>query len=160
MMLRTSFSALLAALATLSLVASAADPSAGPSPEQLHIGVQQICPVSGLHLGDHGPPVKVVVGEKEEEIFLCCKACLSRQIDPGHWKTIHANIATAQRVCPVMKKDLPAKPAWEVIEGRVVFVCCPPCLEKVAKEPASHLAQIDRLYAESLQSAGSSGEEQ
>jgi len=143
-LLRMSFVVALAALA-------AAGQAAEPTPEQLHIGVQRICPVSGLPLGDHGPPVKVLVGEQEEEIFLCCKACATRQIDAAHWKTIHTNIAAAQRVCPVMKKDLPAKPAWEIIGGRVVFVCCPPCLEKIAAEPESHLQQIDQLYAESLQ---------
>jgi hypothetical protein len=143
-LVRMSFVVALAALA-------AAGQAAEPTPEQLHIGVQQICPVSGLPLGDHGPPVKVLVGEQEEEIFLCCKACATRQIDAAHWKTIHTNIAAAQRVCPVMKKDLPAKPAWEIIGGRVVFVCCPPCLKKIAAEPESHLQQIDQLYAESLQ---------
>ena len=138
---------LVAALTVLAPAGSAAE----PTPEQLHIGVQRICPVSGLPLGDHGPPVKVLVGEQEEEIFLCCKACATRQIDAAHWKTIHTNIAAAQRVCPVMKKDLPAKPAWEIIGGRVVVVCCPPCLKKIAAEPESHLQQIDQLYAESLQ---------
>ncbi len=143
-LLRMPFVVALAALA-------AAGQAAEPTPEQLHSGVQRICPVSGLPLGDHGPPVKVLVGEQEEEIFLCCKACATRQIDAAHWKTIHTNIAAAQRVCPVMKKDLPAKPAWEIIGGRVVFVCCPPCLEKIAAEPESHLQLIDQLYAESLQ---------
>lgn len=147
MISRRALLSLFAVAAVVVNSALAADPAA----EQLHISVQQICPVSGQHLGDHGPPVKVVVGEQNEEVFLCCKACLSRQIDSVHWKTIHANIATAQRVCPVMKKDLPAKPAWEIVDGRVVFVCCPPCLEKVAEEPASHLAEIDRQYALSLQ---------
>lgn len=147
MICRRAMLSLCAAAGVLFATARAAD----PNPEQLHIGVQGICPVSGLNLGDHGPPVKVVVGEQQEEVFLCCKACLARQIDPAHWKKIHTNIATAQRICPVMKKNLPAKPAWEIISGRVVFVCCPPCLEKVAEEPASHLAQIDALYAESLQ---------
>ena len=63
--------------------------------EELHIKVQNICPVSGLELGAHGPPVKVVVGEDKEEVYLCCKACMQRQIDPDHWATIHQNIATA-----------------------------------------------------------------
>ena len=70
--------------------------------EELHIKVQNICPVSGLELGAHGPPVKVVVGEDKVEVYLCCKACMQRQIDPDHWATIHQNIATAQRICPVM----------------------------------------------------------
>ena len=125
--------------------------------EELHIKVQNICPVSGLELGAHGPPVKVVVGEDKEEVYLCCKACMQRQIDPDHWATIHQNIATAQRICPVMKHPLPAKASWQIIQGRVVFVCCPPCLEKIAEDPDSHLKQIDSLYSESLLVASSDG---
>ncbi len=65
--------------------------------DQLHISVQQICPVSGQKLGDHGVPIKVTVGEKREEIFLCCQGCLKQKIDPKHWATIHANMARAQQ---------------------------------------------------------------
>ncbi len=130
----------------------------GLDTEQLHIKVQHICPVSGLELGAHGPPVKVFVGEHQQEVYLCCKACIERQIDPAHWATIHQNIASAQRICPVMKHPLPAKASWQIIKGRVVFVCCPPCLEKIAKDPDNHLKQIDDLYSESLLAAVSDRE--
>ena len=143
----------------LGLVSVVQANEAGPAQEQLHMKVQRICPVSGLELGAHGPPVKVVVGEHQQEVYLCCKACMERQIDPAHWATIHQNIATAQRICPVMKHPLPEKASWQIIKGRVVFVCCPPCLEKIAKNPDSHLKQIDDLYSESLvAAAGSDGE--
>lgn len=118
--------------------------------DELHSAVQQICPVSGQRLGDHGPPIKVTVGEKKEEIFLCCQGCLQQKIDPKHWATIHANIARDQQICPVMKKPLPKSAKWTIVHGRVVYVCCPPCTDKIAADPATHLATVDRIYADSV----------
>jgi len=92
----------------------------------MRAAVQAICPVSGLQLGKHGPPVKVNVGE--QSIFLCCEGCIQRKIDPQHWATIHANTARAQRICPVVEHDLPKKPQWTIVEGQIVYVCCPLCL--------------------------------
>ena len=132
------------------LLLSPAAAAAPPTAEAIHQAVQQICPVSGERLGDHGPPVRVLVGEQQQEIFLCCKSCLDKQIDPEHWATIHANMAKAQKICPVMKNPLPAKAAWQIIRGRVVFVCCPPCLDKIAAKPKPFLSANDELYAESL----------
>ena len=118
--------------------------------DQLRIAVQGICPVSGQKLGDHGAPIKVAVGKNKEEIFLCCKGCLQKKIDPKHWATIHANIMQAQRICPVMKKPLPKNPKWTIVEGQIVFVCCPPCTKKIAANAHAFLTQIDGLYSSSL----------
>lgn len=120
--------------------------------DQLHIAVQQICPISGQKLGDHGPPLKVTVGEQKEEVFLCCKGCLQQKIDPKHWATIHANFAKAQRICPVMKKELPENPKWTIVEGHVFYVCCPPCTKKIADRPQTFLRALNELYAASLES--------
>jgi hypothetical protein len=119
--------------------------------DQLHSAVQKICPVSGERLGEHGTPIKVSVGKDKEEIFLCCKACLKQKIDPKHWATMHANIAKAQRICPVMKKPLPPKSKWTIVQGQIVYVCCPPCIKKIAAAPQKFLPQIDELYTASLQ---------
>ena len=70
--------------------------------DQLRIKAQQICPVSGQKLGNHGQPIKVNVGK--ESVYLCCKGCLKSKVDPQHWSTIHGNFAKAQHMCPVMKK--------------------------------------------------------
>lgn len=120
--------------------------------DQLHIAVQQICPISGQKLGSMGPPIKVTVGEQKEVVFLCCKGCLQRQINPQHWATIHANFARAQGICPVMKHKLPANPKWTIVEGQIVYVCCPPCTKKVEADPGTFLRQVDELYSASLQS--------
>lgn len=133
-------------------VVSAGDlsPEEQQKKDQLHIAVQQICPVSGQRLGDHGAPIKVTVGEKKEEIFLCCQGCLQQKIAPKHWATVHANMAKAQRICPVMKKPLPRSAKWTIVGGRVVYVCCPPCTDKIAADPTAYLTAVDTLYAESV----------
>ena len=133
------------ALASLSIV-SAQEVSRH---DQIHIAVQEICPVSGQKLGDHGARLKVKIGGQAR--LVCCPGCLQgTQVDPQHWATIHANFAKAQRICPIMKKELPANPKWTVVEGQIVYVCCPPCTEKIAAEPQKFIQQIDELYLASL----------
>ena len=116
--------------------------------DQLRIAVQEICPISGDKLGARGAPIKVKVGA--ETVFLCCKECLKGKINPKHWATIHANFARAQRICPVMKHDLPKKPKWTIVEGQIIYVCCPPCLKKIAADPKKYLRGVDQLYTASL----------
>lgn len=114
--------------------------------EQLRIAVQQICPISGQKLGSMGDPVKVSVGESKEEVYLCCKGCMTGKIDPKHWATIHANIAAAQGICPIMEKGLPKKSKWTVVKGQIVYVCCPPCIKKIEAKPEANLAKVDAYY--------------
>ncbi|QDV73788.1 hypothetical protein [Botrimarina mediterranea] len=116
--------------------------------DQLRIAVQDICPVSGEKLGSMGEPLKVQVGE--ETVFLCCKGCMGKQIKREHWGTIHANFAKAQGICPVMGNDLPKTPKWTIVEGQVVYVCCPPCTKKLAAEPQLYLRKVDALYTAHL----------
>jgi hypothetical protein len=108
--------------------------------------------VSGAKLGSHGTPVKVTVGKQKEEVFLCCKGCLKGQLKTEHWKTIHANYAKAQAKCPVMEKDLPANPKWTIVDGQIIYVCCPPCTKKIAAEKEKYLTKVDQFYLKSLQS--------
>ena len=120
--------------------------------DKLRAAVQEICPVSGNKLGEHGAPIKVAVGKQKEEVFLCCQGCLKKEINAKHWATIHANIAKAQGNCPVMKKPLPKSPKWTVVEGQIVFVCCPPCTKKLAANPKPYLREIDNYYVAALKS--------
>lgn len=119
--------------------------------DQLRMAVQQICPTSGQKLGAHGQPIKVKVGE--ETVFLCCKACLKQKLNPRHWATIHANFARAQHICPVMEHELPKNPKWTIVDGQIVFVCCPPCTKKIAADPQTYLKKVDELYLASLREA-------
>ncbi len=117
--------------------------------DQLRAAVQEICPVSGGKLGSMGEPIKVKVGE--ETVFMCCKGCLKQKIKPEHWATIHANFAKAQGICPVMKHELPKKPKWIIVEGQIVYVCCPPCTKKIAADPKTYLRAVDQLFTASLE---------
>ena len=117
--------------------------------DQFHIAVQEICPISGEKLGEHGAPIKAKIGK--EAIYLCCKACQKGRVNKDHWATIHANFVKAQRVCPVMKKELPANAKWTIVKGQIVYVCCPPCTKKIEADPDTFLKRIDELYHESIQ---------
>ena len=116
---------------------------------QLSLAVQEICPMTGQQLGDHGAPIKVQIGE--ETVFLCCRGCLQRQVNPEHWATIHANFARAQGICPVMEHQLPDNPRWTIVQGQIVYVCCPPCIEKIEADPETFLQQVDELYSAALE---------
>jgi hypothetical protein len=151
-------------IAAIAVMASAAQLTVGQTPaergqdqqrlqeqqnrDQLRAAVQEICPISGEKLGSMGAPIKVKVGK--ENIFVCCKGCLKQKIKPEHWTTIHANVARAQGICPVMKHKLPKKPKWTIVEGQLVYVCCPPCRKKIAAEPEKYLRAVDELFAASL----------
>ena len=117
--------------------------------DQLRASVQGVCPVSGQKLGEDGAPIKVQVGK--ETVFLCCKGCLKGKINAQHWATIHANFAKAQGICPVMKHKLPKRPKWTIVEGQIVYVCCPPCIKKLEADPKTYLRKLDELYSASLQ---------
>ena len=117
--------------------------------DQARISVQGICPVSGQRLGEHGPPVKGEFGA--EVVYLCCEDCRGEKANPQHWSTIHANFARAQEKCPVMNRQLPAKPDSIVVDGRVVYVCCPPCSRKIVSDSEKYLAEVDALYLAHLQ---------
>lgn len=138
-------------LAALAVFIGAAQVGTAAEPTQrdrLKAAVQKICPVSGQKLGDHGPPIKVRIGQ--EEVFLCCKGCLKGKVQPKHWATIHANFAAAQAKCPVMNKPLPKNPKWTIVDGQIVYICCPPCTEKIAASPETYLKKVDELYAAAL----------
>ncbi|MEP3479734.1 MAG: hypothetical protein ABJZ55_10840 [Fuerstiella sp.] len=116
--------------------------------DQLKIAAQKICPVMGKPLGSMGSPIKVKIGE--QELFLCCEACRSKQVDRQHWATIHANFRDAQKKCPVMEKPLPANAKSTIVNGQLFYTCCPPCVDKIKADPKKYLEKLDAFYAASL----------
>ena len=114
--------------------------------DQVHAKAQGICPVTGQKLGSMGAPVKVKFGEKEIG-FLCCKGCVGKQMNAEHWKAIQTNLATAQGVCPVMEEPVDSSMKSTVVNGRKIFVCCPPCIEKIDADPATFVAKLDAQIA-------------
>ena len=114
--------------------------------DRLHIQAQGICPVSGKPLGAVGDPVKIKVGE-QEHAYLCCQACVGQKIKAEHWKTVLVNLAKAQGVCPVMEKPVDASMKSTVVNGRRIFVCCPPCIEKIQADPNGYVDKLNEQIA-------------
>ncbi len=110
--------------------------------DKLHIAAQGICPVSGAKLGSMGAPIKVKVGEKEHA-FLCCKGCVGKKLSAENWKKIQTNLANAQGVCPVMEEKVDATMKSTVVNGRRVFVCCPPCIAKIEAKPGQFIDKVN-----------------
>jgi hypothetical protein len=114
------------------------------------IARQKLCPVMDEPLGSMGTPLKVLgLGR---DVFLCCKGCLkSLQKEPQKYLAKlpplpgatklsvvkatkdDARFVAAQKLCPVMDKPLDAMggPYRTVVEGRVVYLCCPGCAKKL-----------------------------
>ena len=118
--------------------------------DRLQIAIQKICPVSGQDLGSMGKPFKVKAGE--QTVFLCCKGCQNKEIQAEHWKAIQARYAKAQKVCPIMKKAVSAKSKFTVVDGKPVFVCCPPCIDKIQKDVAASMKLVNENYVAFLKS--------
>ena len=116
--------------------------------EHLLAAAQKICPVTGKELTSMGGPVKAKV--EDRTLYLCCKGCFEGKINPLHAAQVEKNLIAAQGKCPIMGKELPADPKSIVGEGRKVFVCCPPCTEKIKADPKKHLATVNKLLAENL----------
>ena len=114
----------------------------------LLVKAQKICPVSGIELGDHGAPIETKSGK--QNVFVCCKGCVGKPFDAKHQKTMQANLAAAQGVCPVMKKPLPENPKSTLVKGRLVFVCCPPCTKKIDTDPEKYLKIVDAELSKNL----------
>ena len=88
-----------------------------------------------------GEPIKVQVGQ--QIAYLCCKGCQGKQLNAEHWKTIQTSIAAAQGTCPIMGKPVTADMKSTVVNGQQVFVCCPPCIEKIQANPAVALTKVN-----------------
>jgi len=116
--------------------------------EQLLIRAQKICPVSGKPLDSMGGPVKASIGEAT--MFLCCKGCFGQKILPEHWATVTENMVKSQGRCPVMDRPLPDKPKSITVQKRKIFVCCPPCTDRVKAEPEKYIPVVDRLLEKNL----------
>ncbi|MBI1314414.1 hypothetical protein GC176_24220 [bacterium] len=116
--------------------------------ERLLVRAQVVCPVTGKDLTSMGGPVRATVSKAT--VILCCKGCFGKKIPSEHWETVTANLIKAQGRCPVMDKPLPKDPKSVVVEGRRIFVCCPPCTKKIEDDPKKYIAAVDRLLEKNL----------
>lgn len=147
-----NFAFVLSACAVVAFQAAALAQEAGEddakNKQRLLVQAQKICPVAGKVLTSMGGPIKAKIGD--QTVFLCCKGCFGREIQQPHWEQIQANRIAAQGNCPAMDKPLPENPTSTVVQGRQVFVCCPPCTKKINADPEQYLAKVDKLLEENL----------
>ena len=109
------------------------------------------CPVSGLVLGEMGPPI--VMMHEGREVRFCCTGCIGKfEADPaGYFAKIDSQIIEQQLAtypltsCPVSKEPLDSmgKPVDYVYNNRLVRFCCNGCLRGFKKNPAGVLAVLD-----------------
>ena len=136
------------AIAGLILSATVFAEEKAPTGDDLLIAAQKICPVSGEDLRAMGGPIKAKSGD--QTVFLCCKGCLGKPISKENWAKVTANLASAQGRCPVMNRPLPAGATSVVVNGRRVFVCCPPCTGKIQANPEKFLAVVDAMLTKNV----------
>ena len=140
--------AVLMAVAFASVSAQADDKDDAKRIERLLVRAQKVCPVTGKDLKSMGGAVKVTVSKAT--VYLCCKGCFGKTIPQEHQDTVTANLIKAQGRCPVMDKPLPENPKSVVVEGRRIFVCCPPCTKKIEDDPKKYITAVDRLLEKNL----------
>ncbi|GEM_PF-1439965 len=114
--------------------------------DPLRATVQGICPVSGEKLGSMGSPIKVKAGQ--QELFLCCDGCKGKPLNPEHWKAVKTNLAAAQKLCPIMEKPVNAEMKSTIVDGQLIFVCCPPCIEKIQADVEAAMTIVNANYKE------------
>jgi len=125
------------------------------------IALQKVCPVMGGPLGDMGGAIKVT--GLERDVYICCKGCLRRlEANPQKYLAllppqpksdrspivkatgVDAPFVAAQKICPVMGGPLDGMggPYRTVLNGRVVYLCCPGCGGKLFADPEKYLALL------------------
>lgn len=119
--------------------------------ERLSIAVQAICPVTGEPLTGHAKPVKMVLAESKEVLYVCCEDCVKEKPNAKHLETIRRNLARAQGTCLVMSdNEISEKSKSTIVDGRFVYVCCPPCSKKMNADPEKFLRTLDDRYEAAL----------
>lgn len=125
------------------------------------IALQKVCPVMDEPLGGMGTPLKV--SGLRRDVYICCKGCLKfLEKDPEKYLAllpplpesarpavvkateVDTRFIAAQKLCPVMDEPLNAMggPFKTVVEGRVVYLCCPGCAKKLHAAPATYLEKL------------------
>ncbi|QDU57921.1 eL24 family ribosomal protein [Aeoliella mucimassa] len=124
------------------------------------IKLQKTCPVTEAPLGSMGSPIKVT--GLDRDVYLCCQGCL-KALEKSPEKYLaklpplptpkpvvvlatkdDAAFVAAQKLCPVMDEPLDAMggPYKTVVEGKVVYLCCPGCAKMLNAEPEKYLAKL------------------
>jgi YHS domain-containing protein len=137
--------------------------------DQPGIARQKICPVMDTPLGDHGAPIKLLVGNRP--LYVCCKGCIGKvqsnpeqylrkvgggENAPGAAAQMSVAYATAEDAaavraqgrCVVMTDQQlggHGKPIKVTVGEQSLFVCCKGCLRKVEQNPELYLAKAREM---------------
>lgn len=121
------------------------------------IAAQQVCPVSGQPLGSMGAPIPVTIDS--HTIYVCCAGCIDAvKANPNKYLAnkleskvvpiteVDAKFVAAQKLCPVLDMPLDSMggPYKTILEGRVVYLCCPGCVKKLTASPQHYFAKLEK----------------
>lgn len=129
--------------------------------EQVRIGDPwplNTCVVSGAELGSMGEPIIKI--HEGREVRFCCAGCIgSFEEDPEkylskadekiieqqmeHYPLDYCIIDTAESVSGNPEED-----SFSGVGNRLFVYCCPPCDNKVRKEPAKYIEILDKAVIE------------
>jgi YHS domain-containing protein len=139
---------------------SASVPAAGPSyPYTL-----DACPVSGRKLGSMGDPV--VRQYDDREVRFCCPGCIEdfEANKAKYWAEIDAKIVEQQlmhyplNTCIVTGEELGDQAINHVYKNRLVRLANAEALKAFRKNPAKHLAALDKKIVQTQLAAYPMGE--
>ncbi|HMO13685.1 MAG TPA: hypothetical protein PKD64_08450 [Pirellulaceae bacterium] len=117
--------------------------------EALYARVQDICPVTGKQLEVQQQLIKSDIDG--ESVFLCSQDCQEQKPNSEYWQVVQKNLAKAQGICPVMRHPVDETMTSTVVNGRRIFVCCPPCIEKIESEPDRYRGIVDAQLSKWLE---------
>jgi hypothetical protein len=110
------------------------------------------CPVTGLALGEMGPPV--VMAFEGREVRFCCKGCIkkfeanaARYFDEIDEKIVKQQLLYyPMTTCPVSGEALGSmgEPINYVHNNRLVRLCCRGCVRSLTNDPAKYIAVLDK----------------
>lgn len=114
---------------------------AGEESEKPALKPQSSCPITGTKIDP-----KLHVDALGQRIAVCCPACLPvvRKDPEAALGKLHEQgqfAESRQTLCPVMKSEINRKLFVEH-RGRRIYVCCPPCIDKVKAAPAKYAAML------------------
>jgi YHS domain-containing protein len=114
------------------------------------------CPISGKALGSMGDPV--IKTYEGRQVRFCCAGCVPTfEADTAkHLKKVDEQIIASQlpyyplTTCPISGGKLGSmgEPDNFVYQNRLVRFCCDSCRGSFLKDPATHMAAIDKAAAD------------
>jgi YHS domain-containing protein len=129
--------------------AATAPADAGPASAPYTL---ETCPVSGEALGSMGEPV--VYSHEGREIRFCCQACVEPfQKEPAKYlQAVDAAMIEQQipdyplQTCVIsaMRLGSMGEPHPYIYRNHLVLFCCEGCIPAFQRDPATHLAKIER----------------